>query len=234
MHWGNWEIADIGILVVFRQKGAILGTKIALLQSKRLYPDETEVPVDFHAIDYRVGFGRLLTSDSEYQSHVRPRQFNFTHDSRYRAMEYKNDQYEAILKYTADHGIPVHYLLYNPLDIPSSAMLPADNATALPNGGNTHVGCRVMNSKTLDAKLKKAKVKKSANPSFSLVAGTEKIDPEFWSLENFVADRVLRCKEGHHAGTNPMEDEGLFVVFNRRSGPISAAISITIDAPGGG
>jgi hypothetical protein len=30
---------------------------------------------------------------------------------------------------------------------------------------------------------------------------------------------------------NPIEDESLFTVFNRRSGPISAAIAITIDAP---
>jgi hypothetical protein len=29
-----------------------------------------------------------------------------------------------------------------------------------------------------------------------------------------------------------MDDEGLFRVFNLRSGPISAAIAINIDAPG--
>ncbi len=46
-----------------------------------------------------------------------------------------------------------------------------------------------------------------------------------------IADLVLRCKEGHVAGVNPMNDEALFTAFNRRSGPIYAAIPITIDAP---
>ena len=28
---------------------------------------------------------------------------------------------------------------------------------------------------------------------------------DFWALHNFVADRVIECKEGYIAGTNPME-----------------------------
>jgi len=110
-YWGKWEIADIGILVAFRQKGKLLGTKIALLQSKRLYPDEIESATDVHRVDYEVGFGRLLTSDSEYRSHVKPRRFHFSINSKYHALEYKEKQYESIPKYTNDHGIPVHYLL---------------------------------------------------------------------------------------------------------------------------
>jgi hypothetical protein len=58
-------------------------------------------------------------------------------------------------------------------------------------------------------------------------------DDDFWTLHNFVADLVIECKEGYIAGTNPMEDRGLFRVLNQRSGAISAAISITIDAPAG-
>ena len=68
-YWGHWEVADIGILVVFRRKGQMLGTKIALIQSKRLYPDEIENAVDMHPMDYETGFRRLLSSDSEYKSH---------------------------------------------------------------------------------------------------------------------------------------------------------------------
>jgi hypothetical protein len=49
-------------------------------------------------------------------------------------------------------------------------------------------------------------------------------------LEYFIADLLLSCKEGHVAGVNPMIDEDLYTVFNRRSGPISSAIAITIDA----
>lgn len=36
----RWEIADIGLLVMFRVRGELVRTKLALLQSKRLYPKE--------------------------------------------------------------------------------------------------------------------------------------------------------------------------------------------------
>jgi hypothetical protein len=126
----------------------------------------------------------------------------------------------------------VHYQLYNPLNVPSSANLPAT-----PNGNTDadelRIGCRVINATTLDAKLKAAGLAKSQNPAFAQMAGPDlSIDGDFWTLHNFVADLVIGCKEGYIAGVNPMEDEGLFRVFNLRSGPISAAISISIDAPG--
>jgi hypothetical protein len=41
-YWGRWEIADIGVLVVFRRAAVVQQTKIALLQSKRLYPVEAQ------------------------------------------------------------------------------------------------------------------------------------------------------------------------------------------------
>src|SRR5438477_10300348 len=52
-HFGQWEIADIGLLVVFRRGGAIVRTKVGLLQSKRLYPDEQEFSED-EAVDYMI------------------------------------------------------------------------------------------------------------------------------------------------------------------------------------
>src|SRR5262245_3490640 len=77
-YWGSWEIADIGILIVFRQRGTVVGTKLALLQSKRLYPDEIENPTDIHRVDYEMGFSRLFASESEYRSSVKPRTFHFS------------------------------------------------------------------------------------------------------------------------------------------------------------
>jgi hypothetical protein len=230
--WGRWEIADIGLLVVFRRKGAVLGTKLALLQSKRLYPDETETALDIHEIDYTIGFGRLLSSESEYRSQVRPRTFNFTANSKYRALEYHDHQYDEVLKYTRSYGIPVFYLLYNPLDIPSVAVLPVTGAIqSIPPG--VVVGCRVINSVLVEMKLAAANLKKLAHPSFAEISGSP-IDLDCWTLHNFVADLLLGCKEGFRAGTDPMSSEGLNRVFNLRGGPISAAISITIDAPEGG
>ena len=230
-YWGKWEIADIGILVVFRRSGMILGSKIALLQSKRLYPDEIKSEIDLRLIDYSVGFGRLLHSDSEYLSHVKPRKFQFSLRSKYRALKYKNGQYKAILDYKTNHNISVYYLLYNPLEIPCSAILPA-NAGLTGDPVKSSVACRVIEASTLHIKLGDSSLSTGNHPSFIHVAGhSERFDDDLWTLPNFVADRVIGCKEGYIAGTNPMKDEGLFRVFNMRSGPISAAISITIDAP---
>ena len=231
-YWGKWEIADIGFLVIFRRNAKILGSKIALLQSKRLYPDEIENATDMHPIDYFVGFGRLFSSHGEYSALVKQRVFHFSPSSKYRALEYQEEQYRAILQYGRDHGIPVHYLLYNPLDIPSTAVLPA-KAELTGDQTNARVACRVIKAETLDIKLGKTSLKRSRHPSFTQIAGhPEQFDGDFWTLHNFVADRVIGCEEGYIAGMNPTQDEGLLQVFNRRSGPISAAISITIDAPG--
>jgi hypothetical protein len=82
-------------------------------------------------------------------------------------------------------------------------------------------------------KLAAANLKKLAHPSFAEISGSP-IDLDCWTLHNFVADLLLGCKEGFRAGTDPMSSEGLNRVFNLRGGPISAAISITIDAPEGG
>jgi hypothetical protein len=42
----------------------------------------------------------------------------------------------------------------------------------------------------------------------------------------------MACHEGHVAENE--SDEGLRLVFNRRSGPIAAAIAITFDLPASG
>jgi hypothetical protein len=46
----------------------------------------------------------------------------------------------------------------------------------------------------LDANMRRAELRNSANPTFSLLAVTDKIDSKFWSLEHFFADIILGCK----------------------------------------
>jgi hypothetical protein len=181
-------------------------------------------------VDFEVGFGRLLTADSEYRSSTKPRTFSFTPDSLYRALEFASKQYNAVLEYAAG-GIPVHYHLYNPVCLPWSAQLPAsaDTQTALPS---VSTGCRVINAQTLDTKLQQAGLQKGRCPSFRQVAGNpDALDADYWTLEDFVADQVVGCKEGYVADANSPNDHGLHRVFSERSAPISAALSITIDAP---
>lgn len=233
-YWGAWEIADIGVIVIFRTRGIVMRTKIALLQSKRLYPVEAETPSEDQLIDYEVGFARLLETEQEFKSAVKTRNFTFSEDSRYRALEYQGDQYKAILKYIEQSEIPVHYLFHNPLALPLRATLPVEVDKSSTDGGPCQIGCRVVGARTLDSRFSAAKLKKLENPSFAHVLGKAKeIDNAAWRLEHFIVDLLMGCKEGYVGGTTPMEDANLFRVFSRRSGPISAAISISIDSPEG-
>jgi hypothetical protein len=230
-YWGRWEIADIGLLIVFRQAGVTLGTKIALLQSKRLYPVEAEASSEDLPVDYLVGFGRLLKAEQEYKSSVKPRKFSFVEESCYRALEYQGLQFKAILRYQDESDVPVHYLLYNPLSLPISIHYPVE-ASQASVAGDCQLGARVISAVTLNEKLKRNRLKKLDNPTYDdIFVSLRKSSTPPWTLQYFVADLVLGCKEGHVAGINPIEDSALFRVFNRRSGPISAAIAITIDAP---
>jgi|SRR5580658_4865430 hypothetical protein len=71
-HFGEWEIADIGVLIQFRRAGKLLKSKVLLLQSKRLYPTEQEYDEDERA-DYEIGFARLFSGDGHFPSIAAPR-----------------------------------------------------------------------------------------------------------------------------------------------------------------
>ena len=94
-HFGSWEIADIGFLVMFQQAGQLVQSKVALLQSKRLYPTEVDFDED-QPLDYLREFGRLFESEETHLAVSEPRKFRFKQTSRYEALRKGNDQYERI------------------------------------------------------------------------------------------------------------------------------------------
>jgi hypothetical protein len=49
-----------------------------------------------------------------------------------------------------------------------------------------------------------------------------------WRLEQFVVDLLLECETGYIA--SGLSDRGLNYIFNRRTGPISAVLALTVDA----
>ena len=116
-HLGSWEVADVGIIVQFRQVGKLVRSKIGLLQSKRLYPTKQEFEED-KPIDYLMGFGRLYEDADSFLQVTHPRTFSFDRSSQYKALVVANRQWNTIHQYEEHHGIPVHYLLYHPLRIP--------------------------------------------------------------------------------------------------------------------
>lgn len=228
-HFGVWEIADIGLLVVFRKSGCVMRTKVGLLQCKRLYANEQKYDEDEYQ-DYAIGFGRLFGVDEESDSVFSHRQFTFTEESRYKALKAGADQRKNIDDYVNVSGIPVFYLFYNPWQIPWSVVLPVEGDEKLPP--KCSVGCRVVPADVVDAIL--GNLTDAVSPSYAEVCrGLPDAfgQPEHgggWRLEHFVTE-LLRCRHGYYS------DKGMDArfknLFTGRTAAIAAALSITIDAP---
>jgi hypothetical protein len=229
-HWGSWEIADIGIIVMFRRAGRLVRSKVALLQAKRLYPIEQDFEED-KPIDYRRGFSRLFEEDEEWLAVTGSRTFTFRRTSRYKALVIGDTQYRAIDEYEKQHAIPIYYMLYNPPRLPYAVDLPLVGTR--PHYRLNRIGTRVIPATVLRRTLKKhadGYAPCYGDIAYALPEPFDHADHTAgWRLEHFVARLLVHCQEGYRA--QKRDDEGLGAVFNERSGPISAAIGITFDAP---
>jgi hypothetical protein len=223
----RWEIADIAFFVIIRRAGHLIARKVALLQTKRLYSKEIPVaPID--PFDYRIGIGRLVDRTDPQVSMARQRRFRFEGQCTYAAMTAGHDQVQRIDRYEELRGIPVYYGFYNPLAVPYDADYPASNGC--PPEAMNDVGMRVLTARTVHAALASLNVGRS--PTFDGLT-TSQVDPDDaesshgWRIENFVADEVLRCRQGRRFDS--VIDERLSDLLYRRSAPIAAAITMTID-----
>ena len=223
----RWEIADIAFFVIIRRAGHLIARKVALLQTKRLYSKEIPVaPID--PFDYRIGIGRLVDRTDPQVSMARQRRFRFEGQCTYAAMAAGHDQVQRIDRYEELRGIPVYYGFYNPLAVPYDADYPASNGC--PPEAMNDVGMRVLTARTVHAALASLNVGRS--PTFDGLT-TSQVDPDDaesshgWRIENFVADEVLRCRQGRRFDS--VIDERLSDLLYRRSAPIAAAITMTID-----
>ncbi len=224
-HYFDWEIADIGVLVFAKKLGSTIGSKVALLQSKRLYPDQHGV-VEESIGDFHIGFGRLLPGAPKTASIASPHQFSFGENSKYKMLINRDKQFEAIESYEAESKIPVHYLLYNPWVVPATYHLPVKAPIRLGARGNG--GARVVPYGKLRAFL--LNKPKGYAPSFLDLSGlvsSAKDARNGWRIENFISDLLMKCKEGYLF--DGLADESIDSLFRRRSGPISAAISVTVE-----
>jgi hypothetical protein len=225
-HFYRWEIADIGVLVFAKQGNSVVGKKVALLQSKRLYPSRHSV-IEEEQVDYEIGFANLLPGGPSANSISTPHDFEFSDSSSYKALRFKDEQFKAIREYETQKQIPVHYLFYNPWLVPTTYAIPTLPTLVLGPRGNG--GCRVVRAidlqKALDGK------RDGYSPTFAEVSGLcggTAAHFSGWRLEYFIADLLMRCKEGHVFSDMNQNIESLFY---RRSGPIAAAMSITVEGP---
>jgi hypothetical protein len=223
-HFYSWEVADIGVLVYLRIVGKLYATKVALLQSKRLNPAVGTVEPE-ERIDYEMGFGGLMPSKDPTLAVSKPKVFKFDEKSRYKSLKTKDQQAKVMSEFEDKEGIPVHYLFYNPWNVPSSMTTPLTGKPKLSGAGNA--GMRVV--PVADVRQLLIGKADSYSPSFKDIqglVGTGRHLPG-WRLDYFVADLVMACKQGtllEQEDTDFMDS-----LFRRRSGPISAAFAITID-----
>jgi hypothetical protein len=224
-HFYGWEIADIGVLVFAKQRASVVAKKTALLQSKRLYPSGAGV-IEESPEDFQIGFGGLLPSPGSDKSLSLAHAFQFKQASKYRALKVGDEQYKAIEAYEKKHKLDVHYLLYNPWHLDATYTYPLTAHPKLGTAGNG--GCRVISSTSLRAGLKSKG--SGYSPSFGDIlqfAQNGQKREAGWRLEHFISELLLKCREGNLFES--LDQENIFALFNRRSGPIAAAVAVTVE-----
>jgi hypothetical protein len=227
-HWGRWEIADIGILIIFRRNGKTVKRKVSLLQSKRLYANELNQENEDEKRNYIIGFGRLDEDDQTFRKIISARTLHFNASSEYKALKVNSEQWKAIQDFEKKSKLPVYYLFYNPCKIPFAIEMPL---IADINFSSYSVGTRVVPA----AHLTESIGNKIANYSPTYDELTNNLKKPFdemansggWRLEDFMCDQLIPCHEGYLVEKN--NDIDLYNLFYRRSGPISSAFSITFD-----
>ncbi|MBY5570523.1 hypothetical protein HFO55_25280 [Rhizobium leguminosarum] len=232
MH-GRWEIADIAFFILLRRRGHLIARKVALLQTKRLYSREIAVvPVD--ETDYRIGIGRLADRTEQSVPISSQRIFGFDNTSVYQATQAGHRQIDHIDEYFDLRGIPIYYGFYNPLTLPFQTSYPALNGQA-PVCGN-EIGFRVMPAEHVHTAVRR--LVEGRSPSINDITAITPLDAADarstlgWRLERFIADEVLRCRQGRMF--EDLTDTNLRGLLYERSAPIAAAITITIDLSDGG
>lgn len=194
-----------------------------MLQSKRLYPSNARVAEE-RKTDYETGFARLADPEDLARSIAVEAEFRFNGKCRYGALIGGSEQVAAIAEYEKQNKLPVYYQLYNPWSVPHVQRVPISEH-ARPSGDLT-VGVRIIPAKAIHAIL--AKEKDGYRPRLAHVAtAVDGVSNYGWSLEHFVADEFLACREGVQFGS--IGEARIQNLFYRRTGPIAAAIAITIE-----
>ncbi|MGE0116613.1 MAG: hypothetical protein AB7S71_06410 [Dongiaceae bacterium] len=225
----RWEIADIAFFVIVRKAGTLVVRKVALLQTKRLYSDELP-GTELEDTDYRIGIGRLVDRVERAVPLTNQRAFGFKETSVYGAISAGSEQVQRIDTYMKTRHIPVYYGLYNPPSVPYAGLYPVSSKLARKSTSND-LGCRILPA--VDVYDALAKLTPGKSPTFKQLrskkakSASASYSQHGWRLEHFVADEVMRCREGQIY--EDAQDENLSRLLYARSAPIAAAIAITID-----
>lgn len=215
----RWETADIAVIVFIYRSGNLLAKKIGLLQSKRLYPANRDVD-DSDPVEFYYGMNKFLRRDPKSVLARLHRQFDFNEQCLYSALTAGSDQIKAMASFTEKFGEAIYYLLYNPPTLPVSIRYPIIEKMAVETPA---LGCRVFTVADVNQAL--ASLSENAAPTFQQIAALG--SSSNWRLEQWAADLLLTCQVGRQFDDS---DEDLVSnLLARRSGPIGAAIAVSIE-----
>ncbi|PZD70415.1 hypothetical protein C1752_13141 [Acaryochloris thomasi RCC1774] len=216
-HYRTWEVADIGLMVMFRKNGKITRSKLTFLQSKKLYASTLKYkPSDPY---HRSGLGRLLVTEEEHRDLVEPKTINFSENSKYKAIKSNNDQHIAMSEFSIENKITLHYLLYNPSIIPWTIKSPIEE---LPYENKNLVGCRVIPKPIMDNML--IDKNNDYSPSYKDVKEKFKLDQSNresnagWRMEDFICDLFIQGEEG--LVDDSPNFETMLSIMSRKTSPI--------------
>ena len=217
----RWETADIAVLVFIYRGRRMIAQKIGMLQTKRLFPKNNDV-LDNDPEGFRYGMNAFLNRDAHSPLVVLNREFVFDRSCVYGSLKAQSDQVRAINELNQRFGESVFYMFYNPPTIPTTTRYPVKSKRKV---ALVKLGCRVLLSKEVHAVLDT--LKKDHSPSLSAIMKGGAASN--WRLEEWVADHLLACKVGQRF--DKTMDDVVYMLLERRSGPIGAAIAVSIALP---
>jgi len=144
-HYQTWEVADIGLMAIFRRGGKIERSKLTFLHPRKLYASPLKVQ-EFDPY-HRQGMGRLLVTEDEHNDLVKPKLLKYLESSRYKRCSSGANSKHAMHEFSTRHGIGIHYLLYNPSVLPWPIQTPVEQVPSIPEN---KVGARVVPKKLVD------------------------------------------------------------------------------------
>lgn len=226
LHWDfpvrrRWETADIAVLVFIYRRETLVAKKIGLLQSKRLYPENNDVEED-DEVNFLFGMNAFIRREGSQAVATLHRDFAFGETCIYGAIQAGSDQVASIDQLNRDFGKAVYYLLYNPHAVPLSVTYPLQ---ARIRADQPVVGCRVFDAKEIHEAL--SDLVEGASPTFAMVSRAAVASG--WRLETWAADLLLTCQVGQPFDNSRDGDVRYFL--ERRSGPIGAALAVSITLP---
>jgi hypothetical protein len=218
----KWETADIAIIVFIYRRKRMIAQKIGMLQTKRLFPKNNDV-VDDDPEGFRYGMNAFLNRDARSPLAVLNREFVFDQSCIYGSLSAGSDQVGTINQLNQRLGESIFYMFYNPSTVPMTVRYPVGSKRSV---SNVKLGCRVVSSPEVHSVLDG--IKKGESPTLKAI--TDGGAASNWRLEEWVADHLLVCKVGQRFDES-MHDK-VNMLLERRTGPIGAAIAVSIALPG--